>query len=104
MNPKKVTAPVVKSMKGKSRIGMITAYDYPSAKAADAAGADIILVGDSLGRVVLGYPDTLQGTVADILHHTRAAARGTQGARLVGDMPDLSCDGSPYTPLHKRGE
>src|SRR5918911_5649986 len=90
MNPKKVTAPAVKAMKSKDRIGMITAYDYPSAKAADAAGADVILVGDSLGMVVLGYPDTLSVTVADMLHHTRAAARGAQRALLVGDMPYLS--------------
>src|SRR5437016_9918402 len=90
MNPKKVTAPAVKWMKGSARIGMITAYDYPSAKAADAAGADVILVGDSLGMVVLGYPDTLSVTVADMLHHTRAAARGTTRALLVGDMPYLS--------------
>ncbi|HVR39631.1 MAG TPA: 3-methyl-2-oxobutanoate hydroxymethyltransferase [Thermoanaerobaculia bacterium] len=77
-------------MKKTSRIGMITAYDYPSAKVADAAGCEIILVGDSLGMVVLGYPDTLSVTVDDMLHHTRAAARGTQTALLVGDMPYLS--------------
>jgi 3-methyl-2-oxobutanoate hydroxymethyltransferase len=87
---KRVTAPAVKAMKGSSRIGMITAYDYPSARVADAAGSDIILVGDSLGMVVLGYPDTLSVTVDDMLHHTRAAARGTQRALLVGDMPYLS--------------
>src|SRR5712691_1865875 len=90
MTPKKVTAPAVKAMKAKDRIAMITAYDFPSAKAADAAGADVILVGDSLGMVVLGLPDTLQVTVADMLHHTRAAARGTARALLVGDMPYLS--------------
>src|SRR5919201_6713445 len=90
MKSNKVTAPAVKSMKGSARIGMITAYDYPSAKSADAAGADVILVGDSLGMVVLGYPDTLQVTVADMLHHPRAAARGVQRALLVGDMPYLS--------------
>src|SRR5947209_16783294 len=90
MNPKKVTAPIVKSMKGSARIGMITAYDYPSAKAADAAGADVILVGDSLGMVVLGYPDTLSVTVDDMLHHTRAAVRGASRALVVGDMPYLS--------------
>jgi 3-methyl-2-oxobutanoate hydroxymethyltransferase len=77
-------------MKGVSRIGMLTAYDYPSARIADAAGADVILVGDSLGMVVLGYPDTLSVTVDDMLHHTRAAARGVQSALLVGDMPYLS--------------
>jgi 3-methyl-2-oxobutanoate hydroxymethyltransferase len=87
---KKVTVPAIRAAKGKSRLGMITAYDFPSAKVADAAGADIILVGDSLGMVVLGYPDTLSVTVDDMLHHTRAAARGTKSALLVADMPYLS--------------
>ena len=104
MNPKKVTAPAVKSMKSKDRIGMITAYDYPSAKAADAAGADVILVGDSLGMVVLGYPDTLQVTVADMIHHTRAAARGTARALLVGDMPYLSYHVSTEESVRNAGE
>src|SRR5437870_8941614 len=90
MTTTKITVPVIKSMKGKTPIGMITAYDYPSARVADAAGSDIILVGDSLGMVILGYPDTLQVTVDDMVHHTRAAARGTQRALLVGDMPYLS--------------
>ncbi|HKO01973.1 MAG TPA: 3-methyl-2-oxobutanoate hydroxymethyltransferase, partial [Thermoanaerobaculia bacterium] len=87
---KKVTVPAIKAMKSATRIGMLTAYDYPSAKVVDAAGADIILVGDSLGMVVLGYPDTLSVTVADMLHHTRAVVRGTQHALVVGDMPYLS--------------
>jgi 3-methyl-2-oxobutanoate hydroxymethyltransferase len=87
---KKVTVPAVRAMKNKSRIGMLTAYDYPSAKVADAAGADILLVGDSLGMVVLGYPDTLSVTVDDMLHHTRAVMRGTKSALVVGDMPYLS--------------
>jgi 3-methyl-2-oxobutanoate hydroxymethyltransferase len=87
---KKVTVPAVRAMKNKSRIGMLTAYDYPSAKVADAAGADILLVGDSLGMVVLGYPDTLSVTVDDMLHHTRAVVRGTKSALIVGDMPYLS--------------
>jgi 3-methyl-2-oxobutanoate hydroxymethyltransferase len=90
MTPKRVTAPGVKSMKGVAKIGMLTAYDYPSAKIADAAGADVILVGDSLAMVVLGYPDTLSVTVDDMLHHVRAAARGAQRALIVGDMPYLS--------------
>ncbi|HET7434758.1 MAG TPA: 3-methyl-2-oxobutanoate hydroxymethyltransferase [Thermoanaerobaculia bacterium] len=88
--PKKITAPALRAMKGSSRIGMITAYDFPSARIADAAGADVILVGDSLGMVVLGYPDTLSVTVDDMLHHTRAAARGVKQSLLVGDMPYLS--------------
>ena len=87
---KKVTVPAIRAMKGKSRIGMLTAYDYPSAKVSDAAGADILLVGDSLGMVVLGYPDTLSVTVEDMLHHTRAVVRGTQAALIVADMPYLS--------------
>ncbi|HEY0371220.1 MAG TPA: 3-methyl-2-oxobutanoate hydroxymethyltransferase [Thermoanaerobaculia bacterium] len=87
---KKVTVPAIRAMKHKSRIGMLTAYDYPSAKVADAAGADILLVGDSLGMVVLGYPDTLSVTVDDMLHHTRAVTRGTKAALIVGDMPYLS--------------
>lgn len=88
--PKKATVPAIRAMKGKSRIGMLTAYDYPSGKIADAAGADVILVGDSLGMVVLGYPDTLSVTVGDMLHHTRAVARGVSRALIVGDMPYLS--------------
>lgn len=87
---KRVTAPAVRAMKGTSRIGMLTAYDYPSGKIADAAGSDIILVGDSLGMVVLGYPDTLSVTVDDMLHHTRAVVRGAKNALIVGDMPYLS--------------
>lgn len=87
---KKVTVPMVRAMKHASRIGMLTAYDYPSAKVADAAGADILLVGDSLGMVVLGYPDTLSVTVDDMLHHTRAVVRGTKTALIVADMPYLS--------------
>ena len=87
---KKVTVPAIRAMKSKSRIGMLTAYDYPSARISDNAGADILLVGDSLGMVILGYPDTLSVTVDDMLHHTRAVARGTTSALIVGDMPYLS--------------
>ena len=88
--PKRVTVPTVKSMKRAQRIGMLTAYDYPSAKIVDSAGADIILVGDSLGMVVLGYPDTLSVTMDDMIHHTRAVARGVSHALIVGDMPYMS--------------
>ena len=87
---KKVTVPMIRAMKGASRIGMLTAYDYPSAKVADAAGADVLLVGDSLGMVVLGYPDTLSVTVDDMLHHTRAVVRGSKTSLIVADMPYLS--------------
>src|SRR5687768_9518480 len=87
---KKVTVPAVRAMQGKSRIRMLTAYDYASRKIADAADADIPLVGDSLDMVILGYPDTLSVTVDDMLHHTRAVARGVKSALIVGDMPYLS--------------
>jgi 3-methyl-2-oxobutanoate hydroxymethyltransferase len=90
MTPKKTTVPSIRAMKGVKRIGMLTAYDFPSAKVVDAAGTDIILVGDSLGMVVLGYPDTLSVTVDEMLHHTRAVARGATRALIVGDMPYLS--------------
>ena len=87
---KRVTVPAIRAMKGKERIGMLTAYDFPSAKVVDSAGADIILVGDSLGMVVLGYPDTLSVTVDDMIHHTRAVTRAATRALVVGDMPYLS--------------
>jgi 3-methyl-2-oxobutanoate hydroxymethyltransferase len=87
---KRITVPAIRAMKATTRIGMLTAYDYPSAKIVDTAGAEIILVGDSLGMVVLGYPDTLSVTVDEMVHHTKAVARGTQHALIVGDMPYLS--------------
>lgn len=69
------------------RITALTAYDYPTARLLDESGIDIILVGDSLGMVVLGYEDTTSVTLAEMVHHTRAAARGVKRALLVGDMP-----------------
>ncbi|MBA3963062.1 MAG: 3-methyl-2-oxobutanoate hydroxymethyltransferase [Chthoniobacterales bacterium] len=68
------------------RITALTAYDYPTARLLDESGIDIILVGDSLGMVVLGYTDTTQVTFEEMLHHTRAAARGVKRALLVGDL------------------
>src|SRR5246127_5176220 len=69
------------------RITALTAYDYPTARLLDESGIDIILVGDSVGMVVLGYEDTTEVTLEEMLHHTRAAARGVRSALLVGDMP-----------------
>src|SRR5881397_3206447 len=69
------------------KITALTAYDYPTARLLDESGIDIILVGDSLGMVVLGYEDTTPVTLEEMLHHTRAAARGVKQALLVADMP-----------------
>jgi 3-methyl-2-oxobutanoate hydroxymethyltransferase len=69
---------------------MLTAYDYPTARAVDLAGIDSILVGDSLGMVVLGYENTLPVTMEDMLHHCRAVSRGASRALLIGDMPFMS--------------
>jgi len=69
------------------RVTALTAYDYPTARLLDESGIDIILVGDSLGMVVLGYEDTTQVTLAEMVHHTKAAARGVKRALLVADLP-----------------
>jgi 3-methyl-2-oxobutanoate hydroxymethyltransferase len=74
------------------KITALTAYDYPTARLLDESGIDVILVGDSLGMVVLGYEDTTEVTLADMVHHTRAAARGVKRALLVGDLPIHSYD------------
>src|SRR5213596_1393257 len=69
------------------RITALTAYDYPTARLLDESGIEIILVGDSLGMVVLGYEDTTDVTLAEMIHHTKAAARGVKRALLVADLP-----------------
>lgn len=85
---KSVTVPwVADAPERGERLVMVTAYDYPQGRTADAAGADIILVGDSLAMVVLGYPDTLSVTMDEMIHHTRAVRRGVKRALLVADMP-----------------
>ncbi|MFC1705100.1 3-methyl-2-oxobutanoate hydroxymethyltransferase, partial [Nanoarchaeota archaeon] len=77
----------MKSTKGKDKIAVLTAYDYSTAKALDESGVDIILVGDSLGNVVLGYESTKQVTMEDILRHTGAVSRGAKDCLIVSDMP-----------------
>lgn len=78
------------SNKGKRKISMLTAYDYSMAKIIDEAGVDTILVGDSLGMVVLGYDSTLKVTMEDMIHHIKAVTRGVKNAFVIGDMPFLS--------------
>lgn len=84
-------------------VTMLTAYDYPTAYAIDQAGIDSILVGDSLGMVVLGYPNTLPVTMEDMLHHCRAVARGAQFAMLIGDMPFMSYQASTADAVRNAG-
>lgn len=88
---KKVTTLTLRQKKERGEvITMLTAYDYPTAMAMDKVGVDSILVGDSLGMVVLGYENTLPVTMEEMLHHCRAVARGAKTALLVGDMPFMS--------------
>ncbi|OEF99874.1 3-methyl-2-oxobutanoate hydroxymethyltransferase [Vulcanibacillus modesticaldus] len=88
---KRVTTATFRKMKqDKQKITMLTAYDYPTAKIIDANQVDGILVGDSLGMVVLGYEDTTKVTMEDMIHHTKAVSRGTERALVVADMPFLS--------------
>jgi 3-methyl-2-oxobutanoate hydroxymethyltransferase len=86
----KVTAPAIHAAKGGDKLRMVTAYDAPSARIADRAGADMILVGDSLANVVLGYESTPQVTMDEMIHHTAAVTRSSPRALVVGDMPWLS--------------
>jgi len=87
----RVTAVALRRMKARGeRIVMLTAYDYPSARLFDAAGVDVLLVGDSLGMVVLGHESTIPVTMDDMVHHTKAVARGTRRALVVADLPFMS--------------
>ena len=91
----KITAPAVVTLKRKGEpITVVTAYDFPTAKFADQAGVEILLVGDSVGTVVLGYDSTLPVTMDDMLHHTRAVSRAKTSAMVVGDMPFMSYQAS----------
>lgn len=85
------------------RFAMLTAYDYPSARLVEQAGVPIILVGDSLGSVVLGYESTVPVTMDDVVYHTRAVARATSRAIVVGDMPFMSYQASPDEAMRNAG-
>jgi len=87
MQQKKLTIPDIKNRKNGTPIAELTAYDYPWAKAVDAAGIDVVLVGDSLGMVVLGHPDTVSVTMDEMIHHTKAVVRGVERALVITDMP-----------------
>ncbi len=89
----KMTVPKISARKvrtGEPALAMVTAYDAPGARAASEAGIDMILVGDSVAMVVLGYDDTLQVTIDDMAHHTRAVARAKPDCLIVGDLPWMS--------------
>jgi 3-methyl-2-oxobutanoate hydroxymethyltransferase len=85
------------------KVVMLTAYDYPSARLADEAGVDMILVGDSLGMVVLGYDSTIPVTMADMLHHSRAVVRGSERPLVVTDMPFMSYQASVEEAMRNAG-
>ena len=85
------------------KIVMITAYDYPTARLVDEAGVDVVLVGDSLGMVVLGQASTVSVTLSDVLHHTKAVMRGVKHALVVGDMPFLSYQPSTEDAIRSAG-
>jgi len=91
----------IKEMKQKGKkIPMLTAYDYATAKLIDGVGVPLILVGDSLGMVVLGYESTIPVTMDEMLHHTKAVVRGTEQALIIGDMPFMTYHASVSEALH----
>jgi 3-methyl-2-oxobutanoate hydroxymethyltransferase len=92
MNRVKITAEMIRGMKGRERIAALTAYDFPMARAVDAAEIPLLLVGDSLGMVVLGYPDTTHVTIEEMEHHVRAVARAQPHGLLAADLPFRSCE------------
>jgi 3-methyl-2-oxobutanoate hydroxymethyltransferase len=94
---------LVKMKQRGERIAMLTAYDYPTARMLDDAGVDVLLVGDSLGMVVLGYESTLPVTMAEMLHHVKAVVRGASRALVVADMPYLSYHVSQRASVRNAG-
>jgi len=93
---RRISIPGLREMKERGeRISMLTAYDYPTARLLDMAGIDVLLVGDSLGMVVLGYDSTVYVTLEEMIHHVKAVVRGTQGALVIGDLPFGSYNEGP---------
>lgn len=88
--PKKMTAPAIKALKGERKITMVTAYDAPGAVIASEAGADVILVGDSVANTMLGFEHTISVDIPIMIHHTAAVARSNPRSLVVGDMPWMS--------------
>ncbi|MBI3895464.1 MAG: 3-methyl-2-oxobutanoate hydroxymethyltransferase [Acidobacteria bacterium] len=97
------TSHLMKMKQKAEKIVMITAYDYPTACLVDEAGVDVVLVGDSLGMVVLGYDTTLPVTLAEMIYHTKAVARGVKRALLAVDMPFMTYQTGPTDALHNAG-
>lgn len=102
VNRTRVTIEELQAQKGQRRIGALTAYDFPTARLLDEAGVPVLLVGDSLGMVVLGFPDTTHVTMADMLHHVRAVARARPSALIGADLPYGSCDTPERALTHAR--
>ncbi len=92
-----------KAKQNGEKISMLTAYDYTTAQLIDASGVDSILVGDSLGNVMLGYDDTTRVTMEDMIHHTKAVARGTKRAMVIADMPFMSYQTGVYDAVVNAG-
>lgn len=104
MERKKTTIPdILEKKRQGNKITMLTAYDYPTALLVDRAGIDMILVGDSVGMVVLGYETTVPVTMDEMIHHTKAAARGARFALVVGDMPFMSYNTSERDAIANAG-
>ncbi len=100
----RVTIGELKEMKRNSeKIAMLTAYDYATAKLMDEVGVPLLLVGDSLGMVILGYESTIPVTMEEMLHHTKAVVRGTKRALVIGDMPFMTYHTSISDALHNAG-
>ena len=101
---RRVSITRLKAMKKRGeRFAMLTAYDYPSARLVEEAGVPIILVGDTLGMVVLGYDTTIPVTMDEMLHHVKAVVRGTRKAHVVADMPFMSYQAGPQDALRNAG-